>query len=182
MTGVQTCALPISDIVHMEEIPEKFNYGGIRQEHTDWLYRKDRPYKIIESTHTSTFDINQKIYFPDKFMFVSKYSQNEYSRFNIPSSVVEYPAEKKEKNQGQAIKKLNYNPNYFHILNVGLFNSFKNQGYVFELAKKLADYKIHFHFVGNQAENFSDYWKPLLEEKLDNCIIQIGRASCRETV
>ena len=75
------------DIVHMEEIPEKFNYGGIRQEHTDWLYRKDRPYKIIESTHTSTFDINQKIYFPDKFMFVSKYSQNEYSRFNIPSSV-----------------------------------------------------------------------------------------------
>ncbi|MEN6291954.1 MAG: hypothetical protein ABFD07_08075, partial [Methanobacterium sp.] len=59
------------DIIHMEEIPELFNYGDIRKEHVEWLYRTDRPYKIIETTHTSLFDVKQKRYFPDKFMFVS---------------------------------------------------------------------------------------------------------------
>jgi len=158
------------DLIHMEEIPEKFIFG-MKQEHADWLYRNDRPYKIIETTHTMTFDVNQKRYFPDKFIFVSNFSQKEYSRFNIPSVVIEYPIEKMEKNQGQAIKKLNLNPDYFHILNVGLFTRDKNQGYVFDLANKLKEYKIHFHFVGNQAENFQDYWKPLMDNKLDNCFV-----------
>ena len=82
----------------MEEIPEMFIFG-MRKEHIDWLYRKDRPYKIFETTHTSTYNVNDKKYFPDKFIFVSKYSQNEYSRFNIPSAVVEYPVENFEKNK-----------------------------------------------------------------------------------
>ncbi len=159
------------DIIHMEEIPEMFNYGGIRKEHADWLYRANRPYKIVETTHTSTYDVNQKIWLPDKFIFMSKYSQKEYSKFNIPSAVVEYPVEKLEKNKSQAIKQLNLNPEYFHVLNVGLFTSGKNQGYVFEIAKMLQDYKIHFHFVGNQADNFKDYWMPLMEQKLDNCFV-----------
>jgi len=30
---------------------------------------------------------------------------------------------------------------------------------------------VQFHFVGNQTENYSDYWKPLLNNKPDNCII-----------
>ena len=158
------------DIIHMEEIPEKFIFG-MREEHADWLYRAERPYKIIETTHTSTFDVTQKKYFPDKFMFVSNYSQREYSIFNIPSSVVEYPVEKLEKNKSQSIKALNLNSDYFHILNVGLFTKDKNQGYLFDIAKRLQDYKVHFHFVGNQAENFSNYWKPLMDKKLDNCFI-----------
>ena len=159
------------DIIHLEEIPEMFNYGDLRKEHADWLYRNDRPYKIVETTHTTTYDVSQKRYFPDKFIFVCKYSQQQYSRFNIPSSVVEFPSEKLEKNKGQATKQLNFNPEHFHILNVGLFNRNKNQGYVFEIANKLQDYKIDFHFVGNQADNFSDYWKPLMDKKLDNCFI-----------
>jgi autotransporter strand-loop-strand O-heptosyltransferase len=158
------------DIVHMEEIPEKFIFG-MRKEHADWLYRKDRPYKIVETTHTSTFDIYHKIYFPDKFIFVSEYSKKEYSKFNIPSSVIEYPIEELEKNQGQARKILNFDPNYFHILNVGLFTKDKNQAYLFEIAEKLKEYKINFHFVGNLAENFSDSWKPLMEKKLTNCYV-----------
>ena len=158
------------DIIHMEEIPEIFN-DGMRKEHSDWLYRDDRPYKIVETTHTSTFNVNKKIYFPDKFLFMSKYSKLQYDIFGIPSSIIEYPIEKLEKNQSYAIKKLEFDHDYFHVLNVGLFTSGKNQGYVFEIARKLEKYKIQFHFVGNQADNFSDYWKPLLENKPTNCII-----------
>jgi len=159
------------DIIHMEEIPEMFNYGDIRKEHADWLYRIDRPYKIVETTHSSTYDVSQKLYFPDKFIFMSNYSKKQYDIYNVPSTVVEYPIEKLEKNKGQAIKQLNLNPDYFHILNVGLFTSGKNQGYIFDIAKKLQEYKIDFHFVGNQADNFSDYWRPLMDQKLDNCFV-----------
>lgn len=158
------------DIIHMEEIPEKF-WGDMKKEHADWLYRTDRPYKIVETTHTMTFDTNQKKYFPDKFLLVSPYSVVEYSKFNIPIALVEYPSEKLEKNKGLAIKKLGLNPDYFHVLNVGLFNRDKNQGYVYDIAEKLKDYKIHFHFVGNQADNFKDYWQPLMNRKMDNCFI-----------
>ena len=31
--------------------------------------------------------------------------------------------------------------------------------------------KILFHFVGNQAGNFESYWKPLMENKPDNCVV-----------
>lgn len=158
------------DIIHMEEIPEMF-INGFKKEHADWLYRINRPYKIIETTHTSTFDVDNKKYYPDKFMFVSKYSQQQYSKLNIPSVVIEYPIEKLEKNQSQAKKLLNLDPKCFHILNVGLFTRGKNQGYLFELARKLKEYNINFHFVGNLADNFSDYWKPILENKPDNCFI-----------
>lgn len=164
------------DIIHMEEIPEMFGYGGLIKDHVDWLYRKDRPYKIIETTHTSTFNINQKQYFPDQFMFMSKYSQNEYSGFDIPSSVVEYPIEILEKNQGQARNILNLDSDYFHVLNVGLFTKNKNQGYLFDLAKKFQDYKIQFHFVGNLASNFEDYWEPIVNTKPNNCFIYDERA------
>jgi autotransporter strand-loop-strand O-heptosyltransferase len=158
------------DIIHMEEIPEKFIFG-IRKEHVEWLYRKDRKYKIFETTHTSTFDVNQKVYFPDKFIFASKYSQQEYSKFNIPSSVIEYPVKNLKRNQSLSIRQLELDPDYFHVLNVGLFTRDKNQGYLFDIAEKLKKYKIQFHFVGNQAENFSDYWQPLIDRKLENCII-----------
>ena len=30
---------------------------------------------------------------------------------------------------------------------------------------------VQFHFVGNQAENFKDYWEPLVSNIPDNCII-----------
>jgi hypothetical protein len=38
------------------------------------------------------------------------------------------------------------------------------------LAKKLIDKPIKFHFVGNQAENFRDYWVDLMENFPDNCV------------
>ena len=55
------------------------------------------------------------------------------------------------------------------ILNVGLFTPGKNQGELFEIARKNPD--NDYHFIGNQAPNFRDYWEPLMKNKPDNCII-----------
>lgn len=56
-----------------------------------------------------------------------------------------------------------------HILNVGLFTPGKNQGELFEIARQNPN--NCYHFVGNQAENFRNYWEPLMKNKPDNCII-----------
>jgi len=154
-----------ADIVHMEEIPEMF----MRDEHVDIVYSKDRNYKLFETTHTSTFNVNDKKYFPDKFLFVSEHSKQEYSKFDIPSEVINYPIDYIKREREKYINELELDPDYFHVLNVGLFTEGKNQGYIFQMAKKLQNYKIQFHFVGNQADNFKDYWEPLNNLKLDNC-------------
>jgi len=54
---------------------------------------------------------------------------------------------------------------------VGLFSVGKNQSEIFDVARLLEKYKIKFHFVGNQAMNFEDYWKPLMDFKPKNCIV-----------
>jgi glycosyltransferase involved in cell wall biosynthesis len=54
-----------------------------------------------------------------------------------------------------------------HVLNVGLFTPGKNQGEVFEIARRMPD--VQFHFVGNQAVNFAEYWQPLMANKSANC-------------
>ena len=154
------------DIIHMEEIPELF----MRNDHAKYLYRKNRTYKIFESTHTSTFNVENKKFIPDKFIFVSTFSQKQYSTLNIPSVVVEYPIEKKSYKNIYA-QELNFDTTCFNVLNVGLFNENKNQSYVFDIAKKMTNYPIKFHFVGNKADNFKSYWEPLIKNKPDNCII-----------
>ncbi len=155
-----------ADVVHMEEIPELF----MRDEHSDIVYSKNRKYRLFETTHTSTFDVNNKKYFPDKFLFVSEYSKKIYSKFNIPSEVINYPIDKKITRQREKyIGELGLDTDYFHVLNVGLFTEGKNQKYIFEIAEKMKNYKIQFHFVGNQADNFKDYWDPLNDLNLDNC-------------
>lgn len=159
------------DYIHFEEIPELFN---IDFEITKSIYDINRKYKIFETTHSSDFNVDNKIFFPDKFLFVSQYNCFKFNKFGIPSEVIEYPVEKmipdKEKKL-LSLKKLNLDPDFKHVLNVGLFTPRKNQAYAFEIARKLQEEKIKFHFIGNQAENFQDYWKPLLKTKPKNCIL-----------
>ena len=155
------------DYIHLEEIPELFMDSTI----IDKIYNEKRKYRIIETTHTSTFEIKDKKTLPDKFMFVCDYSKEEYSRFNIPSEVIdmEIPL-KKNINRKRAKQKLDLDPSFRHILNVGLFTPNKNQEAIFKFAKKTS-LPSYYHFVGNQAENFKDYWEPLMKDKPENCII-----------
>lgn len=156
------------DIIHMEEIPEMFMDYSVACD----IYKKERNYIIIETTHDSSFDVSKKIFLPDKFSFVSPFSVAQFAPLGIPSELIEYPIDYNERpDRATALKKLGLDPNYKHILNVGLFTSRKNQSELFEVARKMEQYKIKFHFIGNQADNFKSYWEPLLKSTPSNCVI-----------
>ena len=160
------------DVISMEELPEMF----MDKEMSELVYNIDREYTIVETTHDSSFNPYNKVYMPDKFVFVSPYNSLKYNHLNIPVEVIEYPVDNKIRNKAEAREKLGLEHDYRHIVIIGLFTPRKNQKYAFEIANELADYKIKFHFLGNQAGNFAHYWEPLMEWKkensnLDNCII-----------
>lgn len=155
------------DTVYMEEFPEYFLEDNI----TSKIYVADRTYTIIETTHDSSFPVNNKKWFPDKFIFVSPYNAFRYSIYDIPYEIVEYPVDFKERDQEYYRQKLGLEPDWIHVVNVGLFTPRKNQSYIFDIAKKVQGKKIKFHFIGNQAGNFQDYWEPLMKDKPDNCVV-----------
>jgi FkbM family methyltransferase len=148
------------DIIHLQEIPELFmDYND-----TVKLYDIDRKYVIIETSHDSSFKASSKEFFPDKVALISEYQRQEFSKLKIPISIIESDIEYKERqNRDEALIQLGLDPNIKHILNVGLFTPRKNQSEIFDYAKSMVDYPIQFHFIGNQASNFQNYWKPLLE-------------------
>ena len=156
------------DYIHIEEIPEYFLPSNL----ADLIYTKYRKYKIFETSHDSSFDpTNRKIYLPDAFFFVSQWQIDQYVNIDVPKYLAEYPIEYKERpDRNKQLISLGLDPLKKHILNVGLFTERKNQGEIFELAKYF-DSDVQFHFLGNQAGNFENYWKPLMNNKPENCII-----------
>ena len=155
------------DYIFLEEFPETYMELHIAKR----LYSLDRTYKIFESTHSSHSRVEWKTFMPDKFIFVSPYSVETFKDLGIPMDLIEYPIDKKVPNKHESQSTLGLDPEYKHVVNVGLFTRGKNQGYAFEIARLLQDYKIKFHFLGNQASNFTDYWEPIMETKPDNCIV-----------
>lgn len=155
------------DVIHLQEIPELF----MSVEVADQLYSPQRSYVIIETSHDSSYNTNNKAYLPDKFLMVSKYQMQQYERLGIPCDIVEYPIEYKvrTKTREQALSNLGLDPNLKHVINVGLFTPRKNQAEILEYARMLVNYPIHFHFIGNQADNFKHYWEPLMQNFPSNC-------------
>jgi len=155
------------DVVHLEEMPEYF----MDQVAKERLYRTNRPYVLIETSHDSSFDPNKKTVLPDKLMLVSEYQKNNLKPLNIPMEVHEYPIViKPRKTREEALKVLGLDPNKKHVLHVGLFTPRKNQAEIVEYAKRLQHYPIQFHFVGNQAPNFKHYWEPIMKDFPSNCV------------
>ena len=153
------------DIISIEEFSETF----IDNHLLEFIYKKDRSWKIFETTHSSYNNSNLKRYLPDKFIFVSEWSKKMYSHFDVESEVIEYPIDRKEKKEKETREEFLFDDDWIHILNVGLFTPGKNQGYAFEIARRFLDKKVLFHFVGNQAGNFEDYWGEILKDKPSNC-------------
>ena len=55
------------NIIHFVEMPEFFMHDHISK----IIYSNDRPYKIFETSHDSSFNPNNKKFFPDKILFCS---------------------------------------------------------------------------------------------------------------
>lgn len=153
------------DIIHLQEMPEYF----LPSEISDKLYSNSRKYLIVETSHDSSFYHTSKRYYPDHFALISEYQIKEFSKLGIPINLVESDIEYKERqDRTEGLLRLGLDPNLKHVLNVGLFTPRKNQAEAIDYARSLENYPIQFHFVGNQADNFSDYWKPLLENLPSN--------------
>jgi FkbM family methyltransferase len=155
------------DVIHLQEIPEMFMPYNIASR----LYNSNRKYTIIETSHDSSFNINNKLHFPDRFAMVSQYQVDTYQPLGIPCDLVEYPIEyhKRTRTREELLNELGLDPDKKHVITVGLFTPRKNQAEVIEYAKQLQNYPIQFHFIGNQADNFKYYWEPLMKDFPSNC-------------
>jgi FkbM family methyltransferase len=148
------------DIIHFQEMPEYFLDNEIATK----LYSVNRKYLIVETSHDSSFSASNKRFFPDHFALISQYQKNEFSKLGIPIDFVEADIEYKERqDRTEGLKKLGLDPNLKHVVNVGLFTPRKNQAEAVEYARALEGQPVQFHFIGNQADNFADYWKPILQ-------------------
>ena len=155
------------DLICLEEFCEHF----IPEEINKKLFSKDRSYKLFETTHDSSIPVTNKRWFPDKFIFVSPFNAFRYSMFDVPYDIIEYPIDVVTPNKEWAQEQLMLDPNFKHVVIVGLFTERKNQAYAFEMARRVIGQNILFHFIGNQADNFAHYWLPLMGNKPDNCIV-----------
>jgi glycosyltransferase involved in cell wall biosynthesis len=157
------------NIIHFEEFPETFI--GISILDQIFLNLKDElGYLITETTHGTLFNKDDKKYFADKTMFVSKINYSQYYDITNSNEVIEFDLNK-DISRDEKLTELGLDPGYIHIMNVGLFNRNKNQSEAFEYAKLLSSENVKFHFFGNMAGNFADYWEPLINNKPDNCVI-----------
>ncbi len=157
------------DIIHIEETPESFMDENLA---ISIFTKLNRKYFILTTTHSSYTDPSSLNFTPDKFVLVSEWSKQKFEQVvDVPCDIWEYPIEDLQPEKEKYQQELGFDLNYFHIVNVGLFTPGKNQGEVFEVAKQLQGLPIKFHFIGNQAMNFQDYWGPLMNNKPDNCIV-----------
>jgi len=156
------------DVIHLEDTPESFMDSEVSFLIFGNTYRD---YFIVESTHSSLTVPSNLLFHPDKFILPSKWIQQKFTEqlSQIPNDIWEYPIENYYKDQRLAQEFLKLDPKHKHVLMVGLFTPGKNQGEIFEIAKQLPE--VQFHFVGNQAPNFAEYWEPLMKNKPDNCIV-----------
>ena len=156
------------DIVHIEDIVEDFMDEDLQRE----LYDPKHPWKIIETPHSLNYNPNYKSYEPSGYCFTTEHHYKSTNKDeSIKLELIKYPLDTSIlslKSREKILKDIGWRLNgEYHIINVGLWTPSKNQSYAIDIAKKCWEkYKwtYIFHFIGNQANNFKDYWEPLLED------------------
>jgi len=146
------------DIIHIDEMSERLNEGMV-----DALYDKDRKYRIVETCHDVSFNPNSKLFHPDLYIFCTPYHEETFADLRSKYVTIEYPIHYKfsdKKEDDELAKKLGINTEKTNVLSVGLWTPGKNQAEGIEIARKYPDFD--FHFIGNQAVNFKEYWEPLM--------------------
>ena len=158
------------DILHIDENVEMLN-DQMSELTLRQIYSDDRSWRIIETCHNIWFDANiNKRYNPDGYIFCTPWhKENTFSTLPSPSTTIQFPIENKfsTKDQKEETKKLlGFDLDKINVINVGLWTRGKNQGEMVEVAKLLekTNPEIVFHFIGNQAGNFQDYWEPIMSD------------------
>ena len=180
-TIVDFCYQKQIDIVHIEEIPEGFDpFNKFDFEIQKQLYDKKHPWKIVETCHNIYFKPEEeKRIEPNGYAFVTPYHlNNTFKNRKAEKSLIPFPIDPSIQYPGTREEVLNENgwllKGEFHILNIGLWTPGKNQGYAIELARALYEkygWTYIFHFLGNQAPNFKDYWDPIMQNLPPNVFV-----------
>jgi len=156
------------DVIHFDDFVEFFIDGEIIEK----IFEPNRPYYIAETCHSSNISTRDKVYCPDKLIMVNQWMCDKFEKLGVPVDILEYPIDNLERpDREEALNELGLDPSVKHIINIGLFTPGKNQGELIQYAKKLVDYPVQFHFIGNTAPNFQSYWEPLLKDLPANCKI-----------
>jgi autotransporter strand-loop-strand O-heptosyltransferase len=156
------------DIIHIHDCAERLDIKLITK-----LYDNNRSYHIIETCHDVSFKPDtEKIVHPDYYAFCTPYHLETFAHLPSKKELIEFPIDPLIPTKSQVIDAkwaLGMHVSKYHVVNIGLWTSGKNQGEMLELAKKMPD--VEFHFVGNQAGNFKDYWEPLMVDVPKNVTI-----------
>jgi autotransporter strand-loop-strand O-heptosyltransferase len=164
------------DIIHLDEMIEAFDFHNpMTPELMNYLYKNDRSWKMVETCHNIIFQPNlEKHFHPESYAYCTPWhKENTFKEMPSYGEVFEFPIENKIPSSTEKIEsklKLGFNPNKKHVVNVGLWTSGKNQKEGVELARLIekTNPEYQFHFVGNQAPNFQDYWQPLMNDLPSN--------------
>jgi len=167
------------DIVHVDEMIEGFDsFNKVPKQLMSALYSNDRTWRMVETCHNVWFDPGaDKQYHPDAYAFCTPYHKEKtFSDVPSYSEVLEFPIEKKfVTNEEKIDAQTELDFDYFktHVINVGLWTSGKNQIEGVEIARLVekSHPDIHFHFIGNQAPNFKQYWEPVMENLPSNVTV-----------
>jgi len=180
-TIVDFCYQKQIDIIHIEEIPEGFDgHNPFDFELQKELYNKKHPWKIVETCHNVYFNPDEyKLLEPDGYSFVTPYHlNNTFKNRQAKKTIIPFPIDPTVQyfdTQSNLLKNNGWlTKGEFHILNIGLWTQGKNQKYALDIAKSLYEkygWTYIFHFIGNQAPNFKDYWEPLMNDLPPNVFI-----------
>jgi len=164
------------DVVHIDEMIE--HVGNCPFRLMSQLYANDRTWRIVETCHNVVFKPDtEKKFNPDAYAFCTPYHMEVFKNMPSYKEVIQFPIDNnthKVWDKGEIKNLLGMEKGKKHVLNVGLWTKGKNQGEGLRIASRYPD--MQFHFVGNRAGNFQDYWKPLIEHLPLNVTIWDERA------
>jgi autotransporter strand-loop-strand O-heptosyltransferase len=164
------------DIIHFDEMIEAFDcHNPIPTELMNYLYKNDRTWRIVETCHNIVFNPSiEKHFHPEAYAYCSPWHKERTFK-EMPSygEVIEFPIEAKipsSSEKTEARLRLGFDLDKKHVISVGLWTPGKNQKEGVELARLIekSNPEHVFHFIGNQAPNFQEYWEPIMKELPSN--------------
>jgi hypothetical protein len=81
------------DVIHFQEFPEYFMEDSIAEK----IYRKERKYVIVETSHDSSFNPSQKRFFADHLALISQWQIDKFKSYGIPITLLQSDIEIYEK-------------------------------------------------------------------------------------